>query len=169
MSVLALQLPSRPRLAARAAADSAAPAAAQLPYVLSPDGLQVAAQGQAQPHQLPRADTVVAVLADADVGWQRITLPKAPASRLRAALAGLLEEQLLEDEATLHLALQPQAVVGQPAWVAAVDKRWLQGQLERLEKAGVFVDRVVPASWPGDTAQGRRDGPFTDRCTGVIT
>lgn len=153
MSVLAILIPSRQRLASRAAG-ALSPSASEWRYVLSPDGLQVASQGQAPLRQLPRADSVVAVLADADVSWQRITLPKAPASRMRAALVGLLEEQLLEDEAAVHLALPPRATAGQPAWVAVVDKAWLQTELDGVEKAGFFVDRVVPSSWPGDAAQG---------------
>ena len=61
---------------------------------------------------MPRADSVVAVLADSDVSWQRITLPKAPAAKLRAALGGLLEDHLLEDDEALHLALAPGAQAG---------------------------------------------------------
>ena len=77
--------------------------------MLSADGLQVSSHGQAQPSLLPRADSVVAVLAASDVSWQRITLPRAPAAKLRAALGGLLEDQLLEDDDALHLALAPGA------------------------------------------------------------
>ena len=55
------------------------------------------------------------MLADADVAWHRITVPKAPAAKLRAALSGLLEEALLDDDDALHLALAPDAVAGQSA------------------------------------------------------
>ena len=155
MSVLVIQIPPRARLGARAAPADRAPAAAEgYPYVLSADGLQVSSQGRAQPSLLPRADSVVAVLADSDVGWQSLTLPKAPASRLRAALGGLLEEQLLEDDEALHLALAPGAQAGQPVWVATVNKPWLRGEIDSLEKNGLSIERVLPASWPGDTPQG---------------
>ena len=33
------------------------------------------------------------MIQEADVSWHRITLPKAPASRLRMALVGVLEER----------------------------------------------------------------------------
>ena len=169
MSVLAILIPPRPRLSSRAAGDAPA-AAAGWRYVLSPDGLQLTDQGVASSRQLPQADTVVAVLADADVSWQRVTLPKAPASRMRAALIGLLEEQLLEDEATLHFALEPQIAAGQPAWVAVVNKPWLQAELDGLEKAGVSVDRIVPSSWPGDAPQGHffEAAPGADGATPVM-
>ena len=153
MSVLVIQIPARARLPARAASGNAA-AAEGYAHVLSVDGLQVSAQGRASAERLPKADSVVAVLADADVGWQQINLPRAPAARLRAALGGLLEDKLLDDDEAVHMALAPQALAGEPVWVAVLHKAWLRGEIEALEKAGVSVDRVVPASWPGDAAQG---------------
>ncbi len=157
MSTLVIQIPSRRRL--RAGGLGALPAAeAEAPpdyvHALSPDGLALGVHGQAAAAALPQADTVVAVLADADVSWHRVTLPKAPANRLRAAIVGVLEDALLEDAEALHFAVEPQAVAGQPTWIAAVNRAWLRGELARLQKARVFVDRVVPASWPDDPPHG---------------
>ena len=127
-------------------------------YALSPDGLLLQAQGHCAASLLPKADTVVAVLADADVAWHRITLPKAPAARLRAALSGVLEEGLLDDAEATHLALAPKATAGEPTWVAAVNRVWLRAELAALERAQVFVDRVVPSSWPDDPPTGHFSG-----------
>jgi general secretion pathway protein L len=160
MSILVVPLAPRGRLRARSvsAPEPATPrTSAELDYVLSRDGLAVSAQGRCAPSLLPRADSVALVLADCDVSWHRITLPKAPAARLRAALAGVLEEALLDDAEQLHLALAPQAAAGEPTWVAAVDKRWLAAELAALEKANVFVDRVLPASWPDEPPSGHFD------------
>jgi general secretion pathway protein L len=154
MSVLVIQIPPRPRLGARAAEAPAAASAEGYAYVLSTDGLQIASQGRAQASLLPRADTVAVVLSDTDVSWQLLQVPKAPAARLRAALGGMLEEKLLDDDEALHLALAPGAVAGSPAWVAVTQRNWLLHELEALEKAGVSVERVVPSSWPGDAPQG---------------
>ena len=158
MSVLVVLIPPRPRLSARAAGGeetSASPSAGtEFAYALSADMLEPTAQGRAAPALLPKADTVVAVLADADVAWHRVTLPRAPAAKLRAALSGLLEESLLEDADSLHMALAPNASAGQSAWVAVVHKAWLAAHLEVLDKAGAAVDRVVPGLWPGDAPQG---------------
>src|SRR4030095_13476834 len=99
MSVLVIQIAPRSRLRARADGASAREAARvtqEYVYALSPDGLVLEAQGQCAASLLPKADSVVAVLADADVSWHRVTLPKAPASRLRAVLVGVLEEAVLE-------------------------------------------------------------------------
>jgi general secretion pathway protein L len=68
--------------------------------------------------------------------------------------SGIIEENLLEDDEALHLALAPQATAGQPVWVAVMHKPWLRAQIDALEKAGLSIERVVPASWPGDAPQG---------------
>lgn len=152
MSTLVVQIPQRQRMrssAGGADADVNGPTPEYV-YVTSPDGLALETQGVAQAALLPKATQVIAVLADSDVSWHRIVLPKSPAARLRAALGGVLEDALLEDEGDVHLALAPNAVAGQPTWVAAVSRRWLRAELAALEKAEVFVDRVVPMAWPDD-------------------
>ncbi|HRY87082.1 MAG TPA: type II secretion system protein GspL [Rubrivivax sp.] len=158
MPVLVILVPARARLSARGPDGAAGKGEGEgddtFAYVLSPDGLQVGSQGRARPELLPRADSVVAVLADADVGWQRVTVPRAPASRLRAALGGMLEERLLDDDEALHLALAPGAAAGAEAWVAVVHRSWLRATIERIERGGRIVDRVLPPAWPGDAPQG---------------
>jgi general secretion pathway protein L len=153
MSTLVIQLPSRQRLSSRSPAATESEGsglATEYEFVTTPDGLMLQLQGGAAASLLPKANTVVAVLGDADVSWHRITLPKAPAARLRAALVGVLEDALLEDAESVHLAVAPQASAGQPTWIAAVDRRWLRNELAVLEKADLFVDRVVPMAWPDD-------------------
>jgi general secretion pathway protein L len=152
MSTLVVQIPARQRL--RSSVGGAEPeptgTGAEYTYVTSPDGLALESQGHCAASLFPRATTVIAVLADADVSWHRINLPKAPTARLRAALGGVLEDALLEEDDEVHLAVEPAASAGHPAWVAAVSKRWLRAELAALQKAEVFVDRVVPMSWPDD-------------------
>lgn len=155
MSLLVLQLPPPARLhPSRADQPGADPAAsvAEVSFVLSPDGLRVEDSGRCAPALLSGRTrgitSVIAVLPESAVGWQRLTCPKAPAARLRAALTGLIEEALLEEPDSLHLALQPDASPGEPAWVACTDRTWLAGQLQALEAAGLTVDRVVPAAAP---------------------
>ena len=153
MSTLVIQLPSRQRLSARSPAATESEGsglATEYEFVTTPDGLAMQLQGHAAASLLPKASTVIAVLGDADVSWHRITLPKAPAARLRAALVGVLEDALLEEAESVHLAVAPQASAGQPTWIAAVDRRWLRNELAVLEKADLFVDRVVPMAWPDD-------------------
>jgi general secretion pathway protein L len=160
MSILVVLIPPRRRLHAQspAGADRAESRTGQeYAYVTSPDGLLVHRHGRCAASLLPSATSVVAVLADNDVSWHRITLPKAPAARMRAALDGVLEDALLDEADAVHLALAPRAVAGQKSWVAAVDRRWLREELAALEKASVFIDRVVPMSWPDDPPIGHFD------------
>jgi general secretion pathway protein L len=157
MSILAIQLPPRERLSARSAGLEAAdglklPTA--WPYVLSTDGRQATQTGQAAAAALPRADRVALVLADMDVSWHRVDIPKAPPNRLRAALLGVMEEALLEDDESLHFALAPDAAPGRKGWVAVTHRPRLQAALLALETAGLSVERVVAASLPGTAARG---------------
>jgi len=160
MTVLVILIPARRRLEARSALGSAAEAgagvrvAAEFPYVLSTDGNAPASIGSAAPALLPRADRVVAVLSDTDVSWHRIDVPKAPAARLRAALAGAMEEALLDDDAAVHFALGPLAEPGQSGWVAVMNRPWLVATLAELDRHGVRVDKLVPASTPEATVSG---------------
>lgn len=162
MSILVVKIPPRERLLP-GRGDPVERTASDYDYVLSSDGLAVSGAGRCAPSLLPKADTVVAVLSDTDVSWQRITLPRAPAARLRAALVGVLEEALLEDAEALHLAVAPDAAVGQPSWVAAMPRGWLSMHLAVLETAGLSVERVLPSAWPDSAALGHfAEQPGTD-------
>ena len=155
MAMLVILLPA-PRMAdAPTLTDAPTLAAtAALAWVLSADGLGISRQGDDMPTPWPKADSVVAVVPALALAWHRLVLPKAPASQLRAALGGVLEEQLLVDDEQAHLALAPQGVPGTPTWVVALHKPWLQAQLARLAGSGLVLDRVVPAwaPWVGTAA-----------------
>ena len=160
MSTLIILLAAQPRLAAPTTAGHVAPA--EFDYVLSVDGQRVAEHGRAMPSELPRAALVVAVLRPGDVAFQRIAIPKAPAAKLRAALTGVMEEALLEDEDDVHLSIAPDAKPGGEHWVAVVNKPWLRAQVDALEAGDVSLDRAVPSWWPDLGAAGhtfREGGP----------
>ena len=165
MSVLALLLPPRERLAARAAGADVSGTPARLPtewsFVLSSDGRSATQQGHAAPALLPRADHVLLVLAEADVSWHRVDIPKAPAGRLRAALLGVMEEGLLEEDEALHFALAEGSEAGQPGWVAVTHRPRLAAALATLEAAGLSVERVVAASAPAAEGQSARGHFFS--------
>ena len=147
MSFLIVQLPTRRRLGSGTPTATAG-TSTELAYVLSQDGRHASTQGHCAPSLLPKATSVVAVVADTDIAYHRITCPKAPAARLRAALGGVLEDTLLDEPEALHLALEPGAQAGSACWVAAIDRAWLTAQIEALEAHGLQVDRIAPQLSP---------------------
>ena len=104
------------------------------------------------PDQWPAAQELVLLVPAGMLSWHRATLPRLPAHRWRQALSGLLEDELLADPASLHLALAPGAQAGAATWVAACDRAWLTQALETLEAAGRPAQRIVPEFEPGQDA-----------------
>lgn len=125
-----------------------------LAFAQSVDGQTVSHSGSASAALLPKPDKgtiVTLVLPVQELSWHRVTLPAISLKdrqRLRAVLQGLLEDQLLEDPASLHLALEPHAVAGQACWVAACRSHYLQQWLQTLASNGLVVQRIVPAFCP---------------------
>jgi len=144
MSTLVVTLNPQPRLGFA----PAEPFLAGVAWALTDDGLTISREGRSPIAELPRADRVVAVLQPMDVSWHSVRVPKANAARMPAALAGLLEDALLDDLAATHLSLAPGARAGEPGWVAATDRAALIAAIATLEKAGRAVERVVPSLWP---------------------
>ncbi len=108
------------------------------------------AQADLLPAASSQSEVVLMVPAQA-LSWQQAALPaglQKQGTRVPAALQGLLEERLLADPASLHLALQPEWQRSAQAWVAACDKAWLSGHLQALEAAGLPVHRIVPEVAP---------------------
>ena len=138
--MLILALPLHPSADAR-----------RMSFVHSLDGLSVTHHGSAAPQELPPAHgEVVAVVPWQRLSWHAVTLPPQSGPRLSAVLHGLLEEQLLDDPAHLHLAVAPQAPtrMGGATLVAACSREWLQQALAPLDAVGLRVQRLVPECAP---------------------
>jgi general secretion pathway protein L len=148
MSSLIVSLPLEP-----------ATSATEWPFALTPDGRLLADHGKAPAALLPQprgtgAEVVALVPAQA-LAWHRVTVPKGIAAgtpRQRAALEGVLEEQLLDDTDAVHLALEPGARAGETAWVAICDRNWLRNALQLLEAADRPASRIVPEFAPEGAA-----------------
>lgn len=124
-------------------------------FALSPDGRTLQDHGTAAAALLPlprgAGAEIVALVPVQALSWHRVDLPKGVAAgspRLRSVLEGLLEEQLLDEPEAVHLALQPGARPGEPAWVATCDRAWLRNALQLLETADRPVGRIVPEFAP---------------------
>ena len=128
---------------------------AEFSFALSTDGRSLARTGCVAAPLLPAArgagSEVVAVVPASRLSWHRVDWPRslpAGSPRLRAALEGLLEEQLLDEPEAVHFALEPGARAGATAWVAACDRAWLRGAVQALEAAGHHPARLVPEVAP---------------------
>ena len=121
------------------------------------DGQQVLDHGQAAPALLPRGSgEVVAVVPHSRLAWLRVTVP--PGShgpRLAAVLHGLLEDRLLQEPHSQHIAVGPDATAvaraGGALWVAVCDKVWLRSALAPAQAAGLTLQRIVPECAPTPT------------------
>ncbi|OWQ83534.1 hypothetical protein CDN99_25710 [Roseateles aquatilis] len=106
---------------------------------------------------LPRADRVMALIGDDQLSWLPARLPKVKGAKLRGAVVGVMEEQLLEDPERLHLALleHPSTEENGPThWVAVTAREPLRAHLQAFEAAGLHVDALLPLSWPRAAAGG---------------
>lgn len=172
MTLLALMLPCRARSVAGGEPSAAVrpDAGAEWSFVLSRDGLSVDDEGSATLASLPKAERIVLVAQDEDIAWLPTRLPKAAAARLKEALAGALEEQLLEDPAQAHLAVSRQGVrEDDTTWVAALHKPWIEQALAQLEAAGVAVDGLMSLSEPGTETLAHAKTSADGQATAVVS
>ena len=123
-------------------------------YAITPDGRLLADHACVPLALLPapaKGGEVVAVVPASLLSWHAVELPKGvgPSSpRLRVVLENLLEDRLLDEPASLHLALAPGPSAAGSVWVAVCDKAWLRGHLQALESAQRPITRVVPEFAP---------------------
>ncbi len=138
-------------------------------WVRCDDGHEVAAHGTATVDELAawarQRLPCWLVVPTAWLSWHRVNLPAGRAARSAAALAGLLEERVLEDCAELHLALDPAALhtrAASEAWVAALRADQLRASVEALLTQGWRVLGVLPETAPAPNwsvwAHGGSDG-----------
>lgn len=135
----------------------------ELEYVLlSADG-KLQSRGREQAALLPRGRRVVIVVDALDASVLSVALPSMSASRLQAALAGTLEDRLLQDAGQLHLAVGPQSEDGTTTLACAVQQDALQQAIVDLTLAGQEPQQIVPEAAllaPGDALlQTSEQGP----------
>ena len=141
MRTLLLQLPASPP------GPSAAYGVAELDLAAGNTRVHTSSAALALLPKPPRQTEVLAMVPASALSWHRVRLPAGlgrHGAKLQAALQGLLEDRLLQDLPQVHLAMAPQWQAGEPTWVAACDKAWLQAHLQALHGAGLVVQRIVP-------------------------
>lgn len=119
-------------------------------WVRVDDAGTVLAQGRAPAEGLAalgRGERVALVVPTGWLAWHAVALPAGRAARTPPALAGLLEEALLDDPQRLHWAVGPAAPDGR-TWVAAVREDRLQAAVAAAQAPGWTVERLVAESHP---------------------
>jgi general secretion pathway protein L len=138
----------------------------ELAYCLVSNAQTISSHGSAALALLPRADETVLLLPSTAVAWHSVNLPKLPrstsAQKMRAVIDGMVEEQLLDEPSTLHIApYQPSASADSSTWLMVCDKAWLAQQLQEIRAAGHRISRIVPQAFPLTA------GPIEDNATRV--
>lgn len=104
---------------------------------------------------MPRADRVMALIGDDQLSWLPAKLPKVKGAKLRGAVVGVMEDQLLDDAERLHFALLERTDDEDAThWVAVTAREPLRAHLQAMEAADLLVEALLPLSWPRATPGG---------------
>ncbi|TSE18852.1 type II secretion system protein L [Tepidimonas alkaliphilus] len=110
----------------------------------------VQAQGRAPADELAalgRREHVALALPVGWLAWHAVALPAQRAARTPQALAGLLEDEVLDPPDRLHWALGPAAPQGH-TWVAVTREERLHATVAALQDLGWTVQRLLAESYP---------------------
>ena len=128
----------------------------EMPFLLVDKGGRKERAGSAALAFLPRAAATVLIVAARDVLMLATTLPPLKGPRLRQALPNVVEDQLIQDAGTCHIALDPEALADGRRVVAVIDRGWFRFIVEAFGAAGhrnlraVPVTRCLPSARAGD-------------------
>ncbi len=139
MSTLIVQLPSRdPAIAAE---EWGLP---ELPFVLLDRQHKALRTGRAHVAMLPRADATVLMIAARDLLLLQVALPPVKGPRLMQALPNVVEDLLIQDVQTCHLALDAAVAADGRHIVAAIDRNWFRFVVNTFKEAGHPRIKAVP-------------------------
>jgi general secretion pathway protein L len=94
---------------------------------------------------LPRANATVLIVAARDTLLLAATVPPLKGPRLRQALPNVVEDQLIQDPQTCHMAVDPVALADGRRVVAVIDRGWFRFVVGAFAGAGHRNVKAVPA------------------------
>ncbi|MCG5077788.1 type II secretion system protein GspL [Paraburkholderia tagetis] len=118
----------------------------ELPFVLLDKAGQTQRAGRAALGLLPKASATVLLIAARDLLMVAAAVPPLKGPRLRQALPNVVEDHLIQDPQTCHLALDSVRLPGGKQTVAAVDRGWFRFLVEGFTGAGHRNLRAVPVA-----------------------
>jgi general secretion pathway protein L len=139
LTTLIVQLP--PRDPAVPAQEWRLPA---LPFVLLDKRGRTMRSGTASVALLPRASATVALVAARDTLLLRAKLPPVKGLKLRQILPNVVEDQIIQDPQTCHIAVDPEPAVNDVKMLAVIDRGWFRFLTEAFAQAGHRSVRMVP-------------------------
>ena len=129
----------------------------EMPFLLLDKAGRTQRAGRSALPLLPRASSTVLMVAARDLLMIAATVPPLKGPRLRQALPNVVEDQLIQDPQTCHIALDPLPLAGRRQVLAVIDRGWFRFILEGFHAAGhrnisaVPVTRCLPEAAAGAT------------------
>jgi general secretion pathway protein L len=118
----------------------------ELPFVLLDKAGRTQRAGRSALALLPRANTTVLMVAARDLLLMPATLPPLRGPKLRQALPNIVEDQLIQDPQTCHIAVDPQGLGDGRQLLGIVDRGWFRFICEAFTTAGHRSLRAVPVT-----------------------
>lgn len=118
----------------------------EMPFLLLDKSGRKERAGRAALAFLPRASTTVLVVAARDMLMLAATLPPLKGPRLKQALPNIVEDFLIQDAQTCHIALDPRPLADGKRMMAVIDRGWFRFIVEAFNAAGHRALRAVPVT-----------------------
>ncbi|SIT42077.1 putative general secretory pathway protein L [Paraburkholderia ribeironis] len=118
----------------------------ELPFVLLDKSGRTQRAGRSALALLPRASTAVLMVAARDLLMMSTQLPPLRGPKLRQALPNIVEDHLIQDPQTCHIAVDPQPLAGGRQLLAIIDRGWFRFICEAFTAAGHRSLRAVPVT-----------------------
>ncbi|SAL48624.1 general secretion pathway protein L [Caballeronia peredens] len=116
-----------------------------LPFLLLDKRGEPQRVGRAALGLLPRASATVLIVAARDTLLLAAAMPPLKGPRLRQALPNVVEDQLIQDPQTCHIAVDPVELAGGRRVVGVIDRGWFRFVLGAFAGAGHRNVKAVPA------------------------
>jgi general secretion pathway protein L len=117
----------------------------ELPFLLLDKRGATQRAGRAMLGLLPRASATVLVVAARDLLLMAAALPPLKGPRLRQALPNVVEDQLIQDPQTCHIAVDPKPLASGRRVLAVIDRGWFRFVLDAFANTGHRNVKAVPA------------------------
>ncbi|WP_250532668.1 type II secretion system protein GspL [Caballeronia sp. AZ10_KS36] len=116
-----------------------------LPFLLLDKRGETQRAGRAAVGVLPRANATVLIVAARDTLLLAATVPPLKGPRLRQALPNVVEDQLIQDPQTCHIAVDPVSLADGRRVVAVIDRGWFRFVCDAFMSTGHRNLKAVPA------------------------